>query len=250
MDLQSHSEPELNIMATTQTASESAVYTGAFFPNATRFTISGGVFTCNVINNLPLEQLSAEFRRIILGDIKLGKELQNISGIVHRHSQSAGVRRMYSAEIHPDPAPVTIAIYQGHAAEEEWHQDLVKYEAIRHPNIMQLYGIVSTSRCHAMVFHHELIPYHQFLKRFQHSPILRTYFVGYCVCIIGCCRSPQYSCIPTPQATEFDEAINYLSLVFREPLTDYDDLPVLIRPTTGQVCLDLVRGLEKDLKHP
>ncbi|KAJ6465835.1 hypothetical protein C8R45DRAFT_493081 [Mycena sanguinolenta] len=200
MDLQPHSEPELNIVATTETtASESAVYTGAFFPNATGFTISGGVFTCNVINNLRLEQ-SSEFRRITLGDMKLGKELQNISGTVHRHCQSAGVRRMYSAEISPDPAPVTVAIYQGHAAEEEWHRDLAKYEAIRHPNIMQLYGLVNTRCFHAMVFHHELIPYHQFLKRFQHSSILSTYFIGYC-------------------AIEFDEAINYLSLVFREPPT-------------------------------
>ncbi|KAF7373646.1 Multidrug resistance-associated ABC transporter [Mycena sanguinolenta] len=105
----------------------------------------------------------------------------------------------------------------------EWREHLTKYEAIKHPNIMQLCGLAGTRRLYAMVFHDELIPFRQFLRRFQHSHILSTYFIGYC-------------------ATEFDEAISYLSFVFQKSLLEYDNLPVWIRPDTGKVCLDLVPG--------
>ncbi|KAJ6465816.1 hypothetical protein C8R45DRAFT_1022489 [Mycena sanguinolenta] len=105
-------------------------YTGSFFPNATGFAISGGTFTCNVTNNVYNEEFS-EFPRIPLGNIKLvGDELIH-SGTLGRQNREVVVRRMYSAKICPDPALVTVAIYQGHAAEEEWREHLAKYEAIR-----------------------------------------------------------------------------------------------------------------------
>ncbi|KAF7373703.1 hypothetical protein MSAN_00581300 [Mycena sanguinolenta] len=274
MVLQPHSEPELNVASTTRpTNLEPAVHAGAFFPHATGLIIGGGAFTSNVINNIyswPQEQSSevqkmeytgaffphatgftigggifacnvtnvyneqfSEFRRIPLGDIKLGKELKNIlqSGTLCPQNREAGVRRMYSAKICPDPAPVTVAIYQGHSAKKKWRQHLEKYKTIRHPNIMQLYGLARNPSVHAIVFHDELIPYCQFLRRIQHSSILSTYFIGYC-------------------AAEFDEAISYLSFVFQKPLIDYDNLPVWIQPTTGEVCLDLVQGSEMVFKHP
>ncbi|KAF7353293.1 hypothetical protein MSAN_01517300 [Mycena sanguinolenta] len=103
----------------------------------------------------------------------------------------------------------------GDAAEEAWNQHLAKYEAVRHPNIMQLYGLVSTRGIYAMVFHDELIPYAQFLRRFEHLPILTTYIMAYCT-------------------TEFQEATNYISGVFRESPIDYDNSPVWIRPLTGE----------------
>ncbi|KAF7334320.1 hypothetical protein MSAN_02376700 [Mycena sanguinolenta] len=85
---------------------------------------------------------------------------------------------------------------------------------------MQLYGLVSTQRLYAMVFYDELIPYRQFLRRFQHSPILSTYIMAYCT-------------------TEFKEATNYIKRLFRNlyPM-DYDDFvakfvdPVRISPKT------------------
>ncbi|KAF7373649.1 hypothetical protein MSAN_00575600 [Mycena sanguinolenta] len=144
--------------------------TGAFFPHASGFTINGGVFTCNVTNNVyNLGQQTFEFRRIPPGDIRLVKNMVQY-GILGRKGRDAGVRRLYSARIRLDPAPVTVAMYQGHAAEE---------------------------------------------------------------------------------TTEFNEATNYLSGIFQEPLTlkDYDDLPVWIRPATGEVCLDLVQE-HIPLDHP
>ncbi|KAJ6464516.1 hypothetical protein C8R45DRAFT_501226 [Mycena sanguinolenta] len=86
---------------------------------------------------------------------------------------------------------------------------------------MQLYGLVSTNGLYAMVFHDELIPYAQFLRRFEHSPILRTYIIGYCT-------------------TEFQEAANYISDVIHS--IDFTSLPVWIKSATGGLCLDLAPG--------
>ncbi|KAF7353190.1 hypothetical protein MSAN_01506600 [Mycena sanguinolenta] len=82
----------------------------------------------------PQAQESSEFRTIRLGDLKLVKE-----------SRGVGVRRIHHAEIRGDPGTVTVAMYQGDGAEKEWRQHVAKYESIRHPNIMQLYGLEATN---------------------------------------------------------------------------------------------------------
>ncbi|KAF7353366.1 hypothetical protein MSAN_01525200 [Mycena sanguinolenta] len=121
---QPHTETKFSVVSTTKTA-DSAAYLGAFFPNASGFAIQGGKFTIN--NNIynSSEERPTEFRTILLGDIKLGKEiyLNGQSGVVGRQNRARGVRRMYSAEIRRDPGPVTVAMYQGHKAEEstEWN---------------------------------------------------------------------------------------------------------------------------------
>ncbi|KAF7353469.1 hypothetical protein MSAN_01536300 [Mycena sanguinolenta] len=237
MDHRPHSGPEFTAVSATNPISvESASYAGAFFPHAAGFNIRGGVFTSNVniVNNVhgsPEED--SGFQRICLGDIKLVKEirLDSQSAVIRRQTQGAGVRRMYSAEIRRDPRLMTVAMYQGDDIKEEWDEHLAKYEAIRHPNVMQLYALMTTERLRAMVFHDEVIPYNQFLRRFQDSPILRRYIIGYC-------------------GTEFDEAINYLSDAFQKPAMHYNALPVWIRPTTGELCLDLVQGSPTDFGHP
>ncbi|KAF7353164.1 hypothetical protein MSAN_01503900 [Mycena sanguinolenta] len=97
----------------------------------------------------------SDFQTIRLGDLKLTKEicLSPQSGVVGRQSRGLGVRQIHHAEIRGDPGTVTVAMYQGVGAEEEWRQHVAKYKSLRHPNIMQLYGIVSTKGLHAMVFH-------------------------------------------------------------------------------------------------
>ncbi|KAJ6464503.1 hypothetical protein C8R45DRAFT_500971 [Mycena sanguinolenta] len=139
----------------------------------------------------PQDREQSEFQAIRLGDLKLFKEvrLSLQSGVVDHESRGVGVRRIYHAEIRRDPGPVTVAMYQGDGAEREWRQHVAKYESIRHPHIMQLYGLVSTKGLYAMVFHDELIPYFQFLRRFEHSPILRTYIIRCCVRPSCCHRS-------------------------------------------------------------
>ncbi|KAF7337262.1 Kinase-like protein [Mycena sanguinolenta] len=172
----------------------------------------------------PKEQEPFEFRTIRLGDLKLVKEvcLSTESGVVVRQSQGVGVRRIHPAEIRGDPGTVTVAMYQGDGAEDEWRQDVAKYASIRHPNIMQLYGLVNARRLRGMVFHDEVIPYAHFVHRFEHSPILSAYILGYCT-------------------TGFWEATNYIDNVIG-PSRDFGSLSVWIRPATGEFCLDLALG--------
>ncbi|KAF7353272.1 MFS general substrate transporter [Mycena sanguinolenta] len=163
------------------------------------------------------------FRTIPRGDVKLLKEvcLRTTSGVVGRQSRGVGVwRTVYHAEIRGDPGTVTVAMYQGDSAEEEWRKDIAKYESIWHPYIMQLCGLVNTKRLYAMVFHDELIPFPQFLGCFEHSPILRAYITAYCT-------------------TEFNEASDYIDHV--SPKIS-KDLSVWIRSATGELCLDLAQG--------
>ncbi|KAJ7358250.1 hypothetical protein DFH08DRAFT_440460 [Mycena albidolilacea] len=186
MDLQPSSDPEFTIVSPANV--QSALHPGAFFPNAAGFTIGGGVFTSNVTNHVhsPPQELTA-FRTILMGDIKLVKELRvnDESGVVGRQNRDARVRRMYSAKVMGgETGRMTVAMYQGARVEEdtlqEWRQHLTIYESLRHPNVMQLYGLANTSRLRAMVFYDDLIHFDQFIGRFRHSPILTLYIYSYC----------------------------------------------------------------------
>ncbi|KAF7337299.1 hypothetical protein MSAN_02282500 [Mycena sanguinolenta] len=171
----------------------------------------------------------SDFRTIRRGDLKLLKEvrLSTESGVVSRQSRGADVRRtVYHAEIRGDPGIVTVAMYQGDGAEEEWRTDVATYESIWHPHVMQLYGFVNTTRLYAMVFHDELIPFDEFFSHFQHSSILTAYIKGYGLII---------------KTTEYREALNYISDVFRKPPSSIN-CDIWIQPSTGKFCLDLVLG--------
>ncbi|KAF7366988.1 hypothetical protein MSAN_00957600 [Mycena sanguinolenta] len=230
MDLQPHSEPESTVVFTTNNT-DSAAYAGAFFSRATRFNICGGVFTSNVTNNVynPPSEPPTAFRTVLLGDINLIKEFKEMrsgpqSSLVGRQIPGASVRRVYMAKIEGrESGYMTVAVYEGDGAEEAWSQHLASYESIRHPHIMQLYGLVRTRRLRGMVFHDALVPYGQFLRRFQHSPILSTYIIGYCT-------------------MEFREATKYMLDAFPKFSMNYDKMPVWIRPSTGELCLDLAQG--------
>ncbi|KAJ6464435.1 hypothetical protein C8R45DRAFT_1024010 [Mycena sanguinolenta] len=145
---------------------------------------------------------------------------------------TVSVRRVYTAKLEGrGSGHMTVAMYEGERAEEAWNQHLTKYEAVRHPYVMQLYGLVNTKMLRGMVFHDELIPYRQFLNCFQHSPILSTYILGYC-------------------NTEFHEATNYLFCALQMREIILDDLQAWIRLATGELCLDLVQDGKTNFKIP
>ncbi|KAF7353215.1 Kinase-like protein [Mycena sanguinolenta] len=184
----------------------------------------------------PQEREPSEFRTIRLGDIKLIKEFKEMRSnaqlsvvsprwsAVGRQTPRATVRRVYKAKLEGrESGHMTVAVYEGDGAEETWNEHLANYESIRHPNVMQLYGLVNTQRLRGMVFHDELIPYDQFFRRFQHSPILSTYIFGYC-------------------NTEFWEATKYIGDVMALLPMNPMSLPGWIQPQTGQFCLDLAQG--------
>ncbi|KAF7337195.1 hypothetical protein MSAN_02271800 [Mycena sanguinolenta] len=119
---------------------------------------SGGTGQGPTLNfyNPPPEQQSP-FRTIRLGDLDLIKEirLDDRSTIVGRQSQDAGVRRLFSANlvVRASECRVNVAMYQGDGTEEEWRRNHAAYESVRHPNILQLYGLVNTKKLCSIVFH-------------------------------------------------------------------------------------------------
>ncbi|KAF7374310.1 hypothetical protein MSAN_00314300 [Mycena sanguinolenta] len=98
------------------------------------------------------------FRTIPLGDINLQREIwQDDEGVIR-------LRRLYSAKIEGSDATRTVAMYQGDGAEQVWRRDIAKYMALRHPNIVQLFGIASCGNTHAAIFHDDFIPIQQFVS--------------------------------------------------------------------------------------
>ncbi|KAF8193540.1 hypothetical protein K438DRAFT_835699 [Mycena galopus ATCC 62051] len=158
-------------------------------------------------------------------------ELGEESCRFHRFSRRGCVRRIYSARLGGSESQrMTVATYHGPDAQEQLQRHILNYESIRHPNIMQLYGIAINGGLAAMVFHDDLIPYKQFLSRFRHSLILTTYIVGHC-------------------SMEYEEASDYLrSLCPRRPLY-YDERTFWIRRSTGHLCADLTADWRRRKLH-
>ncbi|KAF7336235.1 hypothetical protein MVEN_02171400 [Mycena venus] len=201
----------------------------SFFPGARHFVITGGVFNSHVTNIVHDASRGHQsgLRTIPLGDIHLMHEIRlNVqSRVVKRFSRPPSVRRIYSATLGGREArPMTVAVYQGPGAKEQWQRHILNYQSIRHPNIMQLYGIAIGVGISAMIFHDDLIPYEQFLNRFRHSLILTTYLTGHC-------------------AIEYEEASEYVRSVFPSRPVYYDESIFWIRRSTGHLCADLVAGL-------
>ncbi|KAJ6534559.1 hypothetical protein B0H10DRAFT_2145775, partial [Mycena sp. CBHHK59/15] len=159
--------------------------TGAFFPHAQNFVIIGGQFKSisNVHQASP--SITSDFRIIRLGDLDIRKEIQldSKSGAMRRRHGRASVRRVYSARIPDYNSSMTVAVYQGESADEEWRQDILQYAWLRHPNLVQLYGISSSSGIRAAIFHDELIPYHHLMVKHRESPLWIVHFWYFLVCL-------------------------------------------------------------------
>ncbi|KAF7374229.1 hypothetical protein MSAN_00305700 [Mycena sanguinolenta] len=159
------------------------------------------------------------FRIIPLGDINLQQEIYS-----DRRSGVASLRKLHSAKILVDGerSDVTVAMYQGAGAKQQWRWDIARYRAVRHPNIVQLYGTASCGNIHATVFHDDLISLQQLLDLYAHAPISTVY-------------------IHLFVRIEFEEVRDYFQTTFQHHLPEYD-CTFLIRPSTGRFCLDLVPG--------
>ncbi|KAJ7315062.1 hypothetical protein DFH08DRAFT_821022 [Mycena albidolilacea] len=204
---------------------------GNFFTGAKQFVISGGEFTSvtNLITNAVPE---ADFRTIQLGNLDLRHEirLDHRSGMAHRLSPSNCVRRIYAARIDGVPAGMTAIVYEGSTAQKEWRQDVTKYHGLRwvspivpttlpstelrHPNVVQVYGTVSSGCLRATVFYGDLIPIQDFFRIYHDSAISTAYLHGY-----------------------FDAA-TYIRSVSRARLTLASYTP-WIRLSTGILCIEL-----------
>ncbi|KAJ7714790.1 hypothetical protein B0H16DRAFT_1617600 [Mycena metata] len=194
-------------------------YIGGFFPKGRDFAVSGGNFTSITnIANAPADA-PPDFRPIPLGDIDLHREvgLRSELGAVHQRSRGS-VRRLYSARIHGLPEKVTVALYQGKHAEKEWRNDISRYSKLRHPNLMQLFGTVSTGGLHAVIFHDELIPVDHLLSTNHDLPVWTVYFWGFI-------------------EHEFCDAARFIHALFKTH-ANTDIMTLWIRPASGRLCVD------------
>ncbi|KAJ7775510.1 hypothetical protein B0H16DRAFT_1507669 [Mycena metata] len=161
---------------------------GNIFAEAHHFTVVGGIFT-NVTNNYnTIPSVPPDFRIIPMGDIDLRAELHQQlrfnagSRVVDRLPQRGWFRRVYSAKVEGRTSPMTAAIYEGDGAEKDWRQDIDRYMAVRHPNIMQLYGGASTGRIHATLFHGGLYGLaNQIVTQFSFEILFRTKTSWICI---------------------------------------------------------------------
>ncbi|KAJ7906399.1 hypothetical protein B0H13DRAFT_2506341 [Mycena leptocephala] len=124
MDKEPHMDTESGSGVTTDSPGSSS-YGSAIFSRSHHFTVAGGTFNNN-FNNVTNNYTGApvvppDFRMIPMGDIDLLEEihLNNETGVV------------YSAKIDGRKSGVTVALYQGDGAEEEWCQDIVNYMTVR-----------------------------------------------------------------------------------------------------------------------
>ncbi|KAJ7716407.1 hypothetical protein B0H14DRAFT_3012889 [Mycena olivaceomarginata] len=204
-------------------------YSGAFFPSAQHFVVAGGNFTSNVIN--PPPTVPDNFRRIPLGDVDLRHEIQLEKwSVVRRQHGGAPFWRIYSAHIEGRRSDMTVAVYQGPNAEENWKSEIQKYSGIRHPNFLQLYGAVSSSGLYAMIFHDELVPYADYTEEHPLSPMLTVYHLG---------------CISSQDADDYNRFLHGHPMVHRDSLRLDECVKIChpdvtwIRRSTGRLCVGL-----------
>ncbi|KAJ7246715.1 hypothetical protein C8J57DRAFT_1476017 [Mycena rebaudengoi] len=94
---------------------ESASYGGSvIFSGSQNFTVAGGLFK-SVTNNYTTAATVPP---------------DNVTGVVgRRQSGRQNLRRVYSASV--EGHSLTVAMYQGHGAEEEWRKEMTKYMSLR-----------------------------------------------------------------------------------------------------------------------
>ncbi|KAJ7899840.1 hypothetical protein B0H13DRAFT_792718 [Mycena leptocephala] len=228
-------------------------YGTGMFSGSQHFTVTGENLT-NITNNYPpAPTLPSDFRMIPLGDI----DLQYDTGVIGRHREwgRPRVRRVYSAKVEGRNSNVTVAMYQGHGAEEEWQRDIARYMAVRHPNIIQVCGAASSGNIHATLFHDDMIPLEHFVDLYRHSHFsARSIFMHI-----------------VPQSSEYDRShlvgrfadtgtvrARLLLLRFRTGLHN-GNCTFWIRRSTSRLCTDLIppniietvlSGLQNEVPSP
>ncbi|KAJ7227972.1 hypothetical protein B0H12DRAFT_1059809, partial [Mycena haematopus] len=126
---------------------------------------------------------------------------------------------MYSARVEGRKSNLTVAMYQGNRAEEEWRQDVAKYMSMRHPNMIQMWGAASSNGIHATLFNDDLIPLQQFLDYYQDFPILTVYIYTSC-------------------NEDFSKVVNYIhSTIQQTPWSQ--ECVKWIHCATGRLCAEL-----------
>ncbi|KAJ7147405.1 hypothetical protein C8R43DRAFT_529824 [Mycena crocata] len=190
-------------------------YAGAFFQNASKLTVQGGIFTSNTHIH-ESTSLPADFRTIPLGDINLEKE---ILGVLWR--RGSGCRRIYSARIDGKKSKMTVAMYQGDNAKDEWKEAIRKISGLRHPNVIQIYGAAKSCGMYTTIFHDDLIPMFNYFELYHKGSHFSTaWFWAFC-------------------HAEWNAAHTYLGSVCQRDFYS-SDCAFWIRRSSFRLCVDLV----------
>ncbi|KAJ7036910.1 hypothetical protein C8F04DRAFT_457136 [Mycena alexandri] len=106
---------------------------GGMFAGSQHFTVAGGTFNNIMKNYYAAPNVAPHFRIIPMGDINLQKELMvnKELWLLGRRRERNCVRRVYSATIDGRKSNVTVAVYQGEGAEEDWQKDTEMYMSVR-----------------------------------------------------------------------------------------------------------------------
>ncbi|KAJ7168920.1 hypothetical protein C8R46DRAFT_242634 [Mycena filopes] len=123
--MDSDSEPHSNDEYTSASAADEQEFTshgGGMFAGSQNFVVAGGTFTNLTTNYVAAPAVPTDLRMIPLGDIDLQQQLsiESGSGIIGRRRERRCVRRVHSANIGGRGSNVTVAMYEGNRAEEDW----------------------------------------------------------------------------------------------------------------------------------
>ncbi|KAF7368637.1 hypothetical protein MVEN_00187900 [Mycena venus] len=191
---------------------------GAFFSRSRNFVVSGGNFTS--VHNHLVAPGPSDFRIIPLGDLDLQNEINGPGTVSRRHGTDVR-RKMYSVKIWQSSSDrrTSAAMYTGKDAEQNWERDLAVYSGIRHPNFLQVHGLVKAHGIYATVFHDDLIPLAELFSFYAGSTITTTYLHWYIY-------------------REFWDAGDYFKDISGKWLGDQSYMP-WIRRSTGRLAVDI-----------
>ncbi|KAJ7279251.1 hypothetical protein C8J57DRAFT_131373 [Mycena rebaudengoi] len=220
----------------------------AVFENCQNTTISGSVINLQVNAS---DSDEYDFPTIKLGHLKLVEEVakQNIveyrkvlnkkTRVVKRHvPEVVGVRRIHLARVHGSQEDFTAVVYEVSDFKKHWaHAE--QREEFRHPSLIQLFGVTSSTRLKALIYHDGLMPLHEFRQMHQQSPLGSAYL--------------EYEF-----SRHFDAALNHWAEVTGKWLLFWDSYGLWtrletgtmlwIRNSTGQLCIE-VNDSEENYTH-
>ncbi|KAJ7101828.1 hypothetical protein C8R43DRAFT_1047694 [Mycena crocata] len=187
---------------------------------------------------------------IPLGDIDLRREIRLDSkyGTVGRQRGRGSACRMYSAKLDGRRSDMTVILYRGTNAEENWREDISKHSYLRHPNVLQIYGAARSC---------ELIPLDHYLELNRHSHLLTVYTWILCYrewketweYLNSVPLRPLARPQPNPSALwrcshmDWHVAKDYMNFEFYRSLYSQDCI-FLIRRSSGGFCADLTKASE------
>ncbi|KAK7033802.1 hypothetical protein R3P38DRAFT_3351656 [Favolaschia claudopus] len=225
--------------------------TSSFFPNSHNFTIKGGHFAIH--NHISAEQGAPRgrpkaFREIDWCDIFLEDNLDVARARVATSGRVSVLRNIYSAKIEGQQNPdKTVVIYEGDGAKQMWYEDISKYLRVRHPRVLQLFGLSYSGGIYAAIFHRQgnvcassenlclihqvdLVPAEHVMERYEHNPFTKIYFINFI-------------------RQEFQNHAPELARMLQvERLTTSYDCSLWLN-TTGQLCIELGRCTGRPFCH-